>query len=65
MDVRRISGPKLTLWAAFPFLRRLRKVHFSGDLLGGFDFLRSAVLSQFHKKAFKFNKIPDFYKHPL
>ena len=41
---------------------RLRKVHFSGDFLEVFDFLRSAYSLEFHKKTFKFNKIRDFYK---
>ena len=44
---------------------RLREVHFSGDFLGIFDFLRIACSLGIHKKTFKFNKIPDFNKHPL
>ena len=43
-----------------------QKIHFSGDFLGAFDFLRVACsLNQFHKKTFKFTEIPDFYQHPL
>ena len=35
---------------------------FSG---GSLIFSGSPVLQDFHKTAFKFDKIPDFYKHPL
>ena len=40
---------------------RLRKVHFSGDFVGVFDFLRSACSPGTPQETSKFNEITDFY----
>ena len=44
---------------------RLRKVHFSGDFMGVFDFLRSACSLRIPQETSKFNKITHLYKHRL
>ena len=43
---------------------RLRKVHFSGDFLGVFDFLRIACSLGIPQETFKFSKIPFFPNAP-
>ena len=45
---------------------RLRKIHFSGDFLGVFWFSQERpALEELHKQTTKFNRVTDFYKHPL